>query len=97
MASKVPETLTMSGPRRGLKSCIIAAVAILEALIMNYLEPSGHREVHLQIAYLLGTAVFPFIAGVIAAVFIRGWRGVIVGILLLSILNLFSGLSVLVR
>ena len=82
-------------PSRGIRICIIAAVAIVGALILDRLEVSRAAPPQLYVARILGGAVIPFIIAVIPSALIRHWSALLIGIVIICVMDYFVAQGIL--
>lgn len=74
-------------PSRGVRLCIVAAVAIVGAIILDQLEQSAALGV--RILRILGGATIALIIAAIPGVLIRSWVGVVVAIVIVCLMDWF--------
>jgi hypothetical protein len=74
-------------PSRGVRICILAAVAIIGAIILDQLEQSSPLDV--RIFRIVGGAAIALIIAAIPGVLIRSWVGVVVAIVIICLMDWF--------
>jgi hypothetical protein len=81
------DTPSPQKPSRGVRVCIVVAVAIVGAIILDQFEQSASLDA--RIFRILGGAAIPLIIAAIPGVLIRSWVGVVVAIVLVCLLDWF--------